>query len=259
MEQAKSYACTSCASGIPLGHKFCGRCGASAPVEVATGKVAYYGNLQTPGRARVVLLRGEGVEGLSYQLNSEHHVVGRTGQIVFADDKFVSPRHADLYYRDGQLYAKDEGSLNGVYLAMREPRALEFGETFVVGEQVFRLDVVTDGPETPDAVGTFASTSPSAPALFRVSQLLEGGGVGLSVRAVAGTIRIGREGVEMNFPCDVHLSNLHCKLEERGGRVWLEDAQSRNGTYVRIRGEVALQHGDCLFVGKQLLRVEITV
>ncbi len=258
MEQAKTYACPSCASGIALGHKFCGRCGASAPPEVALGKVSYYGTMQTPGRARIVLLRGEGVEGLSYQLNAEHHVLGRDGQIAFGDDVFVSPKHADLYYRDGVLYVKDEQSLNGVYLRMRDERAIEFGETFLIGDQLFRLDVVTDVAEAPDAQGTFASISPSTPALFRISQLLEGGGMGLSVRAVSGVVRIGREGGEMNFPCDAYLSALHCTLEERGGRVWLKDAQSRNGTYVRIRAEMALQHGDCLFVGKQLLRVEIT-
>ncbi len=258
MEQAKTFACPSCASGIPLGHKFCGRCGASAPVEVAGGKVAYYGTLQTPGRARVVMLRGEGVEGLSYQLNAEHHVLGRAGQIAFANDAFVSPKHADLYYRDGVLYVKDEGSLNGVYVRLQAPRALEFGDTFLIGDHVFRLDVVTEGAEAPDAHGTFASISPSVPALFRVSQLLEGGGIGISVRAVSGAVRIGREGMEMNFPCDAHLSPLHCTVQERAGKVWLTDGDSRNGTYVRIRNETALQHGDCLFVGKQLLRVEIT-
>ena len=36
------------------------------------------------------------------------------------------------------------------------------------------------------------------------------------------------------------------------------DQESRNGTYVRIQGEQELAHGDYLFLGKQLLRVEMT-
>lgn len=257
MEQAKSYVCPSCASSIPLGHKFCGRCGAASPTEVASAKESYYGTLQTPGRAKVVLLRGDGVEGLSYQLNSEHHLVGREGQIVFDDDVFLSARHADLYYRDGQLYAKDEGSLNGVYVRIREDVPLEFGDTFLAGDQLFRLDVIVEQPETPDARGTFTTVSPSKPALFRVSQILQGGGVGLTVRAEEGVVQIGREGHQLNFPTDIYLSSEHCRLEERNGRVWLVDLGSRNGVYVRIRKEIALRHGDCLFVGKKLLRVEI--
>ena len=53
-------------------------------------------------------LRGEGVEGLSYQLNAEQHVVGKAGQLVFPDDPFVSPKHANFFYRNGTLCVKDE-------------------------------------------------------------------------------------------------------------------------------------------------------
>ena len=42
------------------------------------------------------------------------------------------------------------------------------------------------------------------------------------------------------------------------GRFMLLDLGSKNGTYLRMHGTQALQHGDYLFLGKQLLRVEIT-
>jgi hypothetical protein len=38
----------------------------------------------------------------------------------------------------------------------------------------------------------------------------------------------------------------------------LTDLNSRNGTYVRLRAEKELSHGDYLFLGRKLLRVEIT-
>ncbi|HEU5480071.1 MAG TPA: zinc ribbon domain-containing protein, partial [Candidatus Tumulicola sp.] len=31
MDQAKNYVCKSCSTPVPLGHKFCGRCGAAIP------------------------------------------------------------------------------------------------------------------------------------------------------------------------------------------------------------------------------------
>src|SRR5690348_4119075 len=31
MEQARSYVCKKCYTPVPLGHKFCGRCGESVP------------------------------------------------------------------------------------------------------------------------------------------------------------------------------------------------------------------------------------
>jgi pSer/pThr/pTyr-binding forkhead associated (FHA) protein len=38
----------------------------------------------------------------------------------------------------------------------------------------------------------------------------------------------------------------------------LVDADSKNGTYVRIKSPTPLQHGDYLFLGRELLRVEMT-
>ena len=97
MDQAKNYVCKSCSTPVPLGHKFCGRCGAAVPPEILHTRTHFFGQLQTPGKAKLILIRGEGVEGLSYQLNAEQHIVGRTGQLVLPDDPFVSPRHANLF------------------------------------------------------------------------------------------------------------------------------------------------------------------
>src|SRR5271154_2575212 len=33
MDQARNYICKQCATPVPSGHKFCGRCGAGVPVE----------------------------------------------------------------------------------------------------------------------------------------------------------------------------------------------------------------------------------
>jgi predicted component of type VI protein secretion system len=54
------------------------------------------------------------------------------------------------------------------------------------------------------------------------------------------------------------MSATHCKLEEAGGKFALTDLNSRNGTYVRLKVEKELGHGDYLFIGRKLLRVEIT-
>ena len=72
------------------------------------------------------------------------------------------------------------------------------------------------------------------------------------------SLQIGREGSELNFPADLYMSANHCKIEDASGKFTLTDASSRNGTYVRLKAERELAHGDYLFVGRKLLRVEIT-
>ena len=60
-----------------------------------------------------------------------------------------------------------------------------------------------------------------------------------------------------NFPGDLYMSGSHCRIEEHGGKFTLTDLNSRNGTYIRLKSERELGHGDYLFIGRKLLRVEL--
>jgi FHA domain len=258
MEQAKNYVCRSCSTPVPLSHKFCGRCGAAIPAEIMNARTQFFGQLQTPGKAKLILIRGEGVEGLSYQLNAEQHLVGRNGQLVFPDDPYVSPKHANLFYRGGKLIVRDEGSLNGVFWRVKGGIEVAPGDLFLAGEQLFRIEGSPRPNDGPAPDGTYFYTSPKHQTQFKISQVLEGGAYGMAVCARGTVLQIGREGGELNFPGDLYMSAAHCKLEESGGRLTLTDLGSRNGTYVRLKAERELANGDYLFIGRKLLRVEIT-
>jgi len=258
MDQAKNFVCRSCSTPVPMGHKFCGRCGAAVPPEILNARTQFFGQLQVPGKAKLILIRGEGVEGLSYQLNAEQHIVGRNGQLVFPDDPFVSPKHANLFYRSGKLVVRDEGSLNGVFLRVRGTVDIAVTDHFLAGEQLFRIDGTPKQADGPASDGTYFYSSPKHQSPFRITQLLQGGATGMTVCARNQGLQIGREGGDLNFPTDLYMSASHCKLEESAGRLTLTDLNSRNGTYVRLKGERELAHGDYLFIGRKLLRVEIT-
>ena len=258
MDQAKNFVCRSCSTAVPLGHKFCGRCGAAVPPEILQARTQFFGQLQAPGKAKLILIRGEGVEGLSYQLNAEHHTVGRTGQLVFPDDPFVSPSHADFFYRNGKLVVKDEGSVNGVYLRVKGSVDVQADDFFLAGEQVFRIDATPRPGDQPGPDGTYFYSSPKHQSPFRITQMLQGGSAGMTVCARGSSLQIGREGGDLNFPSDLYMSAAHCKIEDAGGKFTLTDMSSRNGSYVRLKAERELSHGDYVFIGRKLLRVEIT-
>jgi pSer/pThr/pTyr-binding forkhead associated (FHA) protein len=258
MDQAKNFVCRSCSTAVPLGHKFCGRCGAAVPSEILQSRTQFFGQLQAPGKAKLILIRGEGIEGVSYQLNAENHVVGRNGQLVFPDDPFVSPTHANFFYRNGKLVVRDEGSLNGVFLRVRGSVDLQFGDHFLAGEQLFRVDATPKLNDQPGPDGTFFYSSPKHQSPFRIVQVLQGGSPGMTVCARGSSLQIGREGGDLNFPSDLYMSASHCRLEDAAGKLTLTDMSSRNGTYVRLLQEYELGHGDYVFIGRKLLRVEIT-
>src|SRR5262249_57077896 len=103
MERARNLGCRCCSSGVATGPKFCGRCGTGVPIEILNAQALFFGDMQNPAKAKLMLIRGEGMAGLSFHLKAEQHIVGRNGQLVFPDDPFVSPKHANFFYRDGKL------------------------------------------------------------------------------------------------------------------------------------------------------------
>ncbi|RLB52590.1 MAG: hypothetical protein DRJ42_14385 [Deltaproteobacteria bacterium] len=261
MEQARNYVCKQCSSPVPSGHKFCGACGATVPKEVRDLQVDFFGGMQAPGKARLILIRGDqGVDGLSYLLQGQEHVAGRQdAQILFPDDAWLSPRHANFIYRGEKLVVRDEGSKNGVYVRVRQSVPIKPGDLFLCGDEVFRLDATPKDTSGPEADQTYYYSSPKRPSPFRIIQVLKGGADGMVFCAREKTGSVGREECDLNFPEDIYMSGNHAKIEMAGdGSFTLTDQGSKNGTYYRIDTEQELTHGDYLFLGKQLLRVEMT-
>jgi pSer/pThr/pTyr-binding forkhead associated (FHA) protein/ribosomal protein L40E len=260
MEQARHYICKSCYSPVPAGHKFCGKCGTPVPEESAlAADASYFGDMQTPGKAKLILIKGEGMDGISYHLNSTEHVAGRVeGPILFTEDKWLSPKHANFVYEEGKLLVRDEDSTNGVFIALRGTESLQPGGVFMAGEQLFRVEEVAAYSDDAEGDGTYFFASPRVDSSCRVVQILEGGGDGMVVHAKDNEVIIGREGCDMNFPNDPYISGQHVKVELAGGGLKLVDLESKNGTYAKVEGSKELSHGDYVFLGRQLLRVEIT-
>jgi pSer/pThr/pTyr-binding forkhead associated (FHA) protein len=71
---------------------------------------------------------------------------------------------------------------------------------------------------------------------------------------------IGRDPHCQLRPASPMISNRHCALLTRGGKVFVRDFESTNGTFVnqeRIHGEKGLKHGDHLRLGPLEFRVEL--
>ena len=217
-----------------------------------------FGGTVQSARAKLTLIRGDGADGVSFTLAGRDHHAGR-GEcpISFPDDPFLSPTHANFIYANNQLVVRDEGSLNGVYVRIADKTELRPGATVLVGEQVLTVSPALQPEDVPDHEGTYYSASMPRTALLEIRQHLRGGAVGWVYRPGGDTITIGREGNDINFPEDPFISGRHAELRVSGGALSISDLGSRNGTFVRIERERVLNHGDYVFLGQQLLRVEI--
>ncbi|GMV17488.1 MAG: FHA domain-containing protein [Polyangiaceae bacterium] len=185
-------------------------------------------------------------------------LIGREGEIALSGEVFCHPREAMLIYKDNRLWLQDLGRGNGVFLRIRTPIELEFGDEFVIGDQLLRIEknpVADDGPD-PDP--TYFYSSPKWPSSFRVLQVFVGGLVGACVVSRGNTLQVGSAIGDLVFPDDPLVGPQHCLIEEQAGSVYLTDLSSRTGVFVRIRGQQELEHGDELLVGRTRLVVDLS-
>jgi pSer/pThr/pTyr-binding forkhead associated (FHA) protein len=219
----------------------------------------FFGAMQQ-ARAKLVLIKGDGLDGVSFTLAGEEHIAGRIdAPLLFEEDPFLSPTHANFYYNNAQLLVRDEGSVNGVYIRIRGSQPINFEDRFLVGEQVIEVQRTVESTTglQPNTDGTYFYASPGKQSHFRLQQLLRGGGTGLAFRAPADSVTLGREGNDINFPDDPFISGRHARVSWTENQLVLTDLGSKNGTFMRVRSEYKLEHGDYVFMGQQLLRVEI--
>lgn len=265
-DPAAAVICPECSATVPPGQRFCGNCGArvdvvgrkpASPSDKPGRSTLFFGAIQG-ARARLTVISGEGLDGVTFTLAGTDHLAGRIDcPILFPDDPYLSPVHANFFYRGAALVVRDEESINGVYVRMVGTVAVAEGTRVMVGEQILELTVADEIVDQPDPDGTYFFASPSKGRALKVVQPLRGGGVGMVRIEPGGKLRVGREGNDLDFPDDPFISGHHALLAWDGEQLTVTDLASKNGTFLRIRGEQTLAHGDYVFMGQQLLRVEI--
>jgi pSer/pThr/pTyr-binding forkhead associated (FHA) protein len=268
------FTCASCGGPLQSGHRFCGSCGKpvlppSQPTPQQVGGVASGSPALTPipftlarvaprtsGRIRLVLVRNDGQPGAVFVVERDEAICGRSeGDLRLPDDPTVSPRHARFTVTEGGLRVEDLGSVNGTFLRLKAPRRLAIGDELRVGRQLLRLEPLPR-PAAGEEHGVWRWGTKDPGCRFRLSQLLEGGGLGDMFPLRNGENVLGRESGEVTFPADRYVSARHARIEVDGGEVTLADTGSSNGTYVKLSGAADVSAGDQLLVGGQLLRVE---
>jgi pSer/pThr/pTyr-binding forkhead associated (FHA) protein len=209
-------------------------------------------------RFRLNVLRSLSGGPERYEPDGDQVIVGSSGAVNLPGEVFCHPREAELSYRQGRLWLSDLEGGNGVFLRIRTPVELEFGDEFLVGDQLLRVSKNPIADDGPDPEPTYFYSSPKWPSSFRVQQVFEGGAAGACVVARGNTLQIGSVIGDLVFADDPLVDQQHCIIEEQAGTVVLTDLGSRTGVFVRIRGEQELVHGDELLIGRTRLVVDLS-
>ncbi len=285
-----SRVCTRCRGTSDDSAQFCRFCGAAlegargpasadphaaafwrpaAPVVFAKGPEARV--TAAPPRAplaygRVVVITKDGAEGASYPLVDQLDIGRSEGDVVIREDAYLSPRHARVVRRPetAAFALVDLASTNGVFLRLGSSEApILDQDLFLVGQQVLKFDRVRDGEEglaPATQHGTLVFGTPVAARHARLSQRTVEGVVRDVYHLMKAETILGRESGDIVFTEDPFLSRRHASIRRAadGASYVLSDLGSSNGTFIQIRGEVAIKSGDQFRIGQQLFRVDLS-
>jgi pSer/pThr/pTyr-binding forkhead associated (FHA) protein len=259
---AATVACPQCGHSNVPGNRFCASCGYNLSALSGTQAVPTGGAAAAPGGSRPIVLtalRADGSEAGTFRMPDGPTVtVGRDTGSIFAGDSYLSPRHATFSRRGAELFIKDEGSLNGVYLKLKpnEPNLLEFGDVFRIGQEIIRYEELRGQARSPDGVERFGS--PAKGYIGRLALVIGRDTTGNAFPIPERGVHCGRERGDILFSEDGYVSGLHCRVARGAdGRVYITDVGSSNGSFIRLGGERSIDGGDILLMGQQLFRIDL--
>ena len=170
----------------------------------------------------------EGPQEVSYTISTTGSKIGRhsSNEIVIFDES-VSRYHAEIFYGNEIFYLKDIGSTAGTFIKIEEPIRLRQNMIIEIGSNqllVKEINVIYES--------NIVSESKS----FIVLEIYESAEESQhKTFSLFHMDSIGRKNSNtLCFSEDLHMSNLHCKVNLVGSNFILEDMASTNGSWMRL-------------------------
>ena len=234
--------CGVCGAAAAPGAKFCGVCGTTLGAARSGGPTLAGAGSRGPGGITLHVVDENGRELSHHPVTSDETTIGRgDADVAFPEDQFMSPLHAKLTYRDGQLLLRDLGSRNNTWFFITEPHKMVDGDLLLIGSQVLRFRRLGyPGPHPPehDATRRMGSLIPSADIARLVQLRADGSERDVCHLSPGRHLTIGREKGDWLFPFDPSMSSVHAQVRSEDADFVAVDAGSRNGVAVAVRGEM---------------------
>ena len=93
---------------------------------------------------------------------------------------------------------------------------------------------------------------------FALVQVMPDRSLGQKFPLTEASTVIGREKAAMVFPDDTLMSRQHAVFTALGGALYVEDLESANGVFVRIRHPIEIEHGTIILLGRQMFRFQLS-
>ena len=193
-------------------------------------------------QAALVRMTYAGVDEDEYAVGTDGATtIGRENcDLSFPDDTLLSPHHASVSHSADGYFLRDDGSDTGTYLRLRpgKPTPLASGDLLRLGRQILIFQMNEDGT-------SFMQYDHTGALVNQVT---------LSDK----TIVMGRKAPDVILDADDKmLSRRHLAVSVKNGALLVKDLKSLNGTYLRVRNAVEIDHDDVFRAGQQIFRLSL--
>lgn len=207
---------------------------------------------------KLQVVRKDGTVGAEYLLKTKLTIGRADGDIRFPSDPNMSALHARILLEDGRVIVEDvsDGG-ESVFVRLSAAYTLEDGDIVIMGNQAFRFN---ENAALMSAATVLGATLPdiSNAAGESVAELVQLDTTGNAARHYplsSEAVEFGRTKGTYTFAADKLMSRIHARVLQRGADFVIEDAGSRNGTFVKVRGRAVVPVGSAVLVGSRLLRL----
>lgn len=176
----------------------------------------------------------EGNDQLMHSITETGAKIGRhsSNQIVIYDES-VSRHHAEIFYNPqvGRFFLTDVSSTTGTFIKIVDPIELAVDNIIEIGSYqliVNSIHVATGCPSEDIASNSYVEFS-----IYESPEELDE-----KIFCLSHMNSIGRKTTNnLCFSDDLHMSNLHCKINFVGNKFYFEDMASTNGSWLRLSKE----------------------
>jgi pSer/pThr/pTyr-binding forkhead associated (FHA) protein len=252
--------CLECGSENPGETNFCFECGSRLRSPSSMRPPPPAPHVVGPRKARLVAVRRDGTDGAAYPFEQNQLDIGRTEGDLRFDDPHLASRHARLIRESGGYVLVPLELRNGIYLKISTPTPLASGDYLLVGKQVLLFEEIPEVERslTPGIEqGVVLFGTPTRPPWGRLRQMTAAGTARDVYHLTRTEMVLGREQGDIVFSGDEFMSRRHAAIRLKAGLFELEDLESSNGTFIRLRTQHTLCGGEMLRLGDELLRFEL--
>jgi class 3 adenylate cyclase len=207
---------------------------------------------------KLQLLHQDGTSGEEFPVKSELFLgLSMSGGLTVSNGSRSTSACARVSADERTLFVENWSEVDGgVFLRLATPHVLEDQDVIMAGRQLFRYE------EKPGALSSSATTAALAETDFgpkqHVAELVRIDATGKSTgryRLNQAVMEFGRSLGNYVF-ADNLMSRRHMRITQRANLFLLEDLDSSNGTFVKVRRKTEIPSGSALRIAGQLLQVK---